>query len=389
MAATIARPAHRREIERLLRANPVVLLLGARQVGKTTLARQLASGYRGSATFLDLEDPADLARLHEPSLALAPLRGLVVIDEVHQRPGLFPLLRVLADRAPVPARFLLLGSASPQLLRQGSESLAGRMALYELPGFDLEEVGAEALHRLWFRGGFPRSYLARSVRESGQWRRDFIRTFLERDIPQLGISIPAKTLARFWTMIAHNHGQLWNASELGRAFGVSHTTVTKYLDLLHSTFVLRELRPWFQNIGKRQVKSPKIYVTDPGLLHALLDVESAAKLESHPKVGASWEGFGIEVVTRRLRARKDQCFFWALHAGADLDLLIVAGRRRLGFEFKRTDAPKVTASMHTALEELGLDQLDVVHAGSATYPLAPRIRALAAADILTMLKPLG
>jgi uncharacterized protein len=388
MDQLLRRIEHLRELRRLVRTNPVVLLLGARQVGKTTIARDLAGEFGERATFLDMERPADLARLEEPALALEPLRGLVVLDEIQQRPGLFPLIRVLADRPRSPARFLLLGSASPELLRQGSESLAGRMATYELQGFDLEEVGVEELPDLWFRGGFPRSYLARSHRASADWRRDFIRTFLERDLPRLGITIPARTLGRFWTMVAHYHGQTWNGSELGRAFGVSHTTVRNYLDLMTSTYVVRELRPWSANTGSRLVKSPKVYVADSGILHALLDLDTPAAVESHPKVGASWEGFVIEMLARRLRARSDQCFFWGTHGGAELDLLVTAGTRRLGFEIKRTDAPRTTASMRSAMAALNLDRLDVVHAGRDTYPLGDGIRALAASDILKEIRSL-
>jgi predicted AAA+ superfamily ATPase len=367
----------------------VVAILGARQVGKTTLARAVARRWPKPVTFFDLEDPAELALLRDPMLALRDRRGLIVLDEVQRRPELFPVLRVLADRPKRPARFLVLGSASPEMLRQSSESLAGRIAFHELSGFSLEEVGAERLDALWLRGGLPPSLLARSNRKSFDWRRDFVRTFLERDLPGLGVTIPSATLGRFWGMLAHYHGQLWNASEFARAFGVSDMTVRRYLDLLASTFVVRPLSPWSENVGKRQVKSPKLYIADSGLLHALLSIESREALERHPKVGASWEGFGVESVLDRLRVRREECYFWATHGGAELDLLVVRDQKRYGFEFKRTVAPLVTPSMRVALADLKLQRLDVVHAGDRTFPLAPSTRALALSRILNDLKPLG
>lgn len=387
----IARPAHVAELVRKLDANPVVALLGARQVGKTTLADMLARNLAEtghSATRLDLEDPRDLARLDEPTLTLEPLRGLVVIDEIQRRPDLFPVLRVLADRRPRPARFLVLGSASPELLRQGSESLAGRISFHELTGFDLAEVGPERWRRLWLRGGFPRAWLARSNEGSMEWRRDFIRTFVERDLPDLGITMPPRLLHDFWTMLAHYHGQVWNGSELGRAFGLAHTTVRRHLDRMTGAYVMRQLRPWRENLGKRVVKSPKVYIADSGLLHSLLDIPTARDLATHPKVGASWEGFALEQVVRRLGARSDECYFWSLHGGPELDLLVVRGRRRLGYEFKRTDAPRAAASMRSAMRQLGLDRLDVVHVGRDTFPLAEGIRAVAGEDIRSAIEPL-
>jgi predicted AAA+ superfamily ATPase len=388
MVRRVERRAHLRAIERLLREQRIVLLLGARQVGKTTLAREVVEQRRGPVTFLDLEVPSDLARLDEPMLALETLRGLVVLDEIQNRPDLFPVLRVLADRPSARTRFLLLGSASPELLKQGSETLAGRVAFYELPGFDLEEVGTSHLDRLWLRGSFPRSFLARGDRESARWRRDFVRTFLERDLPQLGVTIPAPTLRRFWTMLAHYHGQVWNASEFARSFGVSHTTVRRYVDLLAHAFVVRQLPAWSENVGKRVVKSPKVYVADSGILHVLLGLETRQELESHPKLGASFEGFALNAVIQRLAARPEDSSFWATHAGAELDLLVVRGNRRLGFEFKRSDAPSFTRSMAIALEDLRLDRLDVVHAGRETFPLRKRVRALALVDVPKALRPL-
>jgi predicted AAA+ superfamily ATPase len=384
----IARRGQREALRGLLRRFPVVAVLGARQVGKTTLASELASATPGATTRLDLERAADLSLLADPELTLRPLKGLVILDEVQRRPEIFPALRVLADRTPLPARFLVLGSASPELLRQSSESLAGRIAFHELPGLSLGEVGAGNLERLWRRGGFPRSYTARTEPESFEWRQEFVRTLLERDLPQLGSQVPAGTMGRFWAMLAQAHGNLWNGSEFGRAFGVAHTTVVRYLDLLSGALVVRQLLPWSENLSRRQVKAPKVYVADSGLLHALLDIRSAAQLLRHPKVGASWEGFGIQAVIDRLGARSRECFFWATYSGAELDLLVVRGSLRLGFEFKRTTAPKVTASMRAARESLRLERLDVVHAGERTGALAKGIRALALERLLEDLDPL-
>lgn len=378
---TVPRPAEVRRVRRLLRESPVVALLGARQVGKSTLARQVAGQHRGPTRYFDLEDRDDLAMLAEPKAVLEPLRGLIVLDEIQRAPDLFPTLRVLADRRGDPARFLVLGSASPDLLRQSSESLAGRIAFHELAPFSLEEVGRPAADRLWIRGGFPRSFLAKDDRGSARWRRDFVRTFLERDLPQLGVTIPSATLGRFWAMLAHSHGQVLNASEIGRSFGVAHTTVRRWLDLLCATFVVRLLPPWHENLSKRQVKSPKVYLSDTGLLHSLLDLETRESVLRHPRCGASWESFAMDCVVRRLRARRDQCYFWATHASAELDLMVVAGGKRLGFEFKRTTAPEVSASMRIAAADLRLDGLTVVHAGSRSFPMAEGIRAVAMPDL--------
>lgn len=384
----IDRAGQRAALLSRLRRYPVVGLLGARQVGKTTLAKSVVRVWQAPVTAFDLEDPAHLARLADPALALSPLKGLVVLDEIQRLPEVFPLLRVLADRKPLPARFLVLGSASPALLRQSSESLAGRISYQELPGLSLAEVGRGREAKLWLRGGLPLSFLAKSDAASAEWRRDFLRGFVERELPQLGITVPGPTLRRFWAMLAHYHGQVWNSSELASAFGVADTTVRRYLDTLTAALVVRQLLPWSENLGKRQIKMPKIYLADSGLLHALLGLETHDSLESHPKVGASWEGFGIQAVVDRLGARSDGCFFWGTYSGAELDLLVVRGRTRLGFEFKRTVAPRVTRSMRTALADLKLRRLDVVHAGDATFPLAPKIRALALGRLLDDLAPL-
>ncbi len=376
----LARTQHTEAIQTYLREFPVVALLGARQVGKTTLARRIAADH-DDVTVLDLEDPTDRERLRDPMLALRDLRGLVVIDEIQRAPDIFPVLRVLADRDPLPARFLVLGSASPDLLRQSSESLAGRIAFHELRPFGLQEVGAANWRTLWLRGGFPRSFLATSDAASERWLHAFVRTYLERDLPQLGVRVPGDTIRRFWTMLAHYHGQTWNGAELARAFGVSQSTVRHYLDILTATHTARRLEPWFENAAKRQVKSPKIYLADSGLVHHLLGIEGHDALAGHPKVGASFEGFAIEQVTACVRARPEQCYTWGLHSGAELDLLVVRSGRRLGFEIKRSSAPRATRSMRTALDVLGLDRLDVVYPGDDVFPLADRIRAVGIAAV--------
>jgi hypothetical protein len=333
-----------------------------------------------SSHVFDLEDPRDLARLGEPTLSLPPLAGTVVIDEAQRRQDLFPVLRVLADEDPRPGRFLVLGSASPSLVGLSSESLAGRVALVELGGFRLEDVGPAAVNPLWERGGLPRSYLAEDDGSSAAWRDDYISTFLERDLANLGIRIPATTLRRFWTMLAHYHAQVWNGAELARATGVSESTVRRYLDALTDALVVRQLQPWFANISKRQVRSPKVYVRDSGLLHRLLGIADGHALLGHPKVGASWEGFVIEQI---LMLDVDNPWFWATHAGAELDLIVEAGGERIGVEVKRTDRPRPTPSMHHALADIDLDRVIVVHAGDQSYPLAPRIEAVAAHRLLT------
>jgi uncharacterized protein len=377
-----------KKLSGLLRRHPVVAIIGARQVGKTTLARSFAESLAGQTASYDLENPEDMARLQDPMLTLKNAAGLVIIDEIQRYPDLFPVLRVLADRQGKPARFLVLGSASPELLKQGAETLAGRIAYHHLNGFSMEEVGADNHDKLWFRGGFPRSYLARSNAESDEWRREFIRTFLERDMPQLGISISPTALRRFWTMLAHYHGQIWNASEFGRSFGVSDTTVRRYLDIMTAALVVRQLHPWHENISKRQVKSPKVYIADSGLLHALLNLRAYVDVEGHPKLGASWEGFALQQLIQHLGARSEECFFWATHSGSELDLLIVRGNRRLGFEIKRTSSPRITPSMKSSFADLRLNKLDIIHAGDTTYSIGSNIRAVAFVRLLEDIKPL-
>jgi predicted AAA+ superfamily ATPase len=372
----------------LLKRHPVVGIIGARQVGKTTLARSLSDQIRKAYFYFDLENPEDLARLTDPMLALKGLKGLVVIDEIQRFHELFPILRVLVDRPKASARFLVLGSASPELLRQGSESLAGRIIYHELGGFSLDDVGIKNYLRLWLRGGFPRSYLASSDTMSEEWRRGFIQTFLERDLPQLGITIRSTTMHRFWSMLSHYHGQIWNASEFGRSFGVADTTVRNYLDLLSSALVVRQLLPWHENISKRQVKSQKVYIADSGLLHTLLGIKTRSDLERHPKIGASWEGFVVEQVIRWMGFRKEDCFFWATHAGTELDLLVVRGQDRLGFEVKLTSSPRVTPSMRSALSDLKLQHLYVIHSGEETFQLERNVQAVALPRLLEDLNPL-
>ena len=372
-------------IMRRLRSNPVVLLLGPRQCGKTTLAREFAAGHK--AEYFDPEAPADQSRLRQPMTALEPLSGWVVIDEAQLLPELFPILRVLADRRPLPARFLLLGSASPDLVRGVSESLAGRVAFVSMAGFDLGEVGAKEFRKLWWRGGFPRSFLAKSDAESRRWREDFIQTFLERDLRRFGVQVAPAALRRFWSMVAHYHGQIWNASEIGRSLGEAHTTVKRHLDILCGAFVMRQLPPWFENVGKRQVKSPKVYLRDSGLLHSLLGIPSFAALEAHPKLGASWEGFALEEVLRTTGDR--EAYFWNTQSGAELDLLVFINGHRFGFEFKYADAPTVTKSLQVAWSDLKLRQVFLVHPGKKSYALNEWAQALSVEDLRRQVKKIA
>lgn len=368
----IERPSLFSEIQAALQRSRIVALIGPRQSGKTTLAQMFVPP--DSVNYFDLEDPVSLIRLEEPITALRDLTGLVVIDEIQRRPDLFPLLRVLADRRPLQAKFLILGSASPDLVREASESLAGRLETISVSGFSLAEVGKESLNQHWLRGGFPLPYLAASDANSQIWRKNFIQTFLERDLPQWGIQIPAATLMRFWTMLAHYHGQTWNAAEASRSFGVSDMTVRRYLDILEGVFMIRVLQPWYANIHKRQVKSPKIYFRDSGLLHTLLGIHSELDLYTHPKIGASWEGYAIEETIKAVHP--DETYFWGTHNGAELDLLLVKDGKRIGVECKRKDAPRLTPSMKIAMDDLGLDRLIVFYPGEKAYPLAERIEVM-------------
>lgn len=356
-------------ISNAFRIHPVAALLGPRQCGKTTLARVMAESE--PCTYFDLENPVDLRRLSAPLRVLESLSGLVVIDEIQRRPDLFELLRVLVDRPEHPARFLILGSASPHLVKGISESLAGRVGFVDLFGFNIEEVGENHSTNLWVRGGFPRSFLAIDDAASIVWRDDFIRAFLERDIPQLGISIPSETLRRFWTMVAHYHGQVWNAAQLARSLGTSENTARRYLDILSGAYMIRILPPWFEDIRKRQVKAPKVYLRDSGLLHALLQLRSLSDVQSHPKLGASWEGFALEQVIGALESR--DLYFWATQAGAELDLMVRIQSRRYGFEFKYADAPGTTRSMHIAVRDLSLEHLWIIYPGHQEYSLDDKI----------------
>lgn len=365
-------------VHQSFRVHPAVAIEGPRQCGKTTLARMIAA-QEAEAKYFDLESPVDRQKLATPEQTLSSLRGLVVIDEAQRMPSLFPPLRVLLDRAGTPARFLLTGSAAPSLVRGLSETLAGRVGLVDLSGFDLREIGAEELRPLWLRGGFPRSYLAPDDAASALWRSGFVRTFLERDLPQLGITIPAATLRRFWTMVAHYHGQVWNAAEFARSLGADEKTARNYLDILAGSFMVRVLPPWFENLKKRQVKAPKIYVRDTGLLHTLHSIVTEDELAGHPKLGASWEGFVIEQLATCLDTR-DTCF-WGTHNGAELDLMILMRGKRHGFECKYADAPGTTKSMRVALEDLGLAHLWVIYPGTERYILDKHITVVPAREI--------
>jgi len=366
-----------------LNESPVTVLLGARQVGKTTLAHMAARSYReysGSEIhFFDLERAPSRAALSTPEVTLDPLRGLIIIDEIQRLPGLFETLRPLSDRKDIPARFLVLGSASPDLIRGVSESLAGRTLFISIAGFSIDEVGYEKMESLWIRGGFPRSFLASSEAASLRWREAFISTFLERDIPQLGIRVPSETLRRFWTMLAHYHGQVWNASELARSMDASSKTALNYRDILAGAYVLRILPPWYENIKKRQVKSPKVYVRGCGLMHSLLGISNMAELRSHPRYGASWEGFALEQVISFFGSKDS--YFWATRRGAELDLLLIRGGKRWGFEFKCSDAPSMTRSLHIALEDLGLTKAFIIYPGKDRYPVHKKVEAIPLKDV--------
>ena len=358
----------------LFKVNPILAILGPRQCGKTTLARMVAAQFSEPVHWFDLENPTDLMRLQAPLLSLQDLRGLIVIDEIQKRPDFFPVLRVLIDQHRDTQRYLILGSVSRDLTQQSSESLTGRISYMELPPFSYPEV--PAFNELWIRGGFPGSYLAATEAISWEWRKAYISTFLERDIPNLGITIPPQTIRRFWMMLSHYHGNIFNASEMGQSLGVAHTTARHYLDILTGTFMIRELLPWFENIKKRQIKSPKIYFRDSGIYHLLLNVSNQDALTLHPKLGASWEGFALESVIRHHHVAPEEAYFWGVHGQGELDLLLFQNGKRLGFEFKYTDQPTVTASMHLALNCLGLDELIVIFPGAHDFPLANNVRAI-------------
>jgi uncharacterized protein len=372
----IPRKIDLQKLEELLAQFPVTAILGPRQCGKTTLARQLAVDH-----FFDLENPRDLARLENPQLALEDLQGLIVIDEIQRSPELFPLLRYLTDTRSE-QRYLILGSASRDLIKQSSESLAGRIAYYHLSGFRVDDVGGDHTRQLWLRGGFPRSYLADTDETSNRWRESFISTFLERDIPQLGFDIPASTLRRFWTMLSHYHGQLMNYAEFARSFGVSDMTVRRYIDLLEGTFMVRVLQPWHVNIGKRLVKSPKVYLKDAGIFHSLQSIETAEQLLSHNKLGASWEGFALECACQAIGESDRELYFWRTHAGAEVDLFWQNKGQNWGLECKFADAPRPTKSMRNAIADLELEHLWVVYPGGERYKIAEKATALPLSEMI-------
>ena len=380
MQQPIARPHLRTAVSDCLREAPVVALLGARQVGKTTLAQQIAAAWPGRSRLLDLEVPAVReALVQTPHAVLRGSDGLVVVDEVQRLPALFEVLRPICDDPDRRAVFLLLGSASLDLIRGVSETLAGRILFVDVSGFSISEVGVEHQQRLWMRGGFPRAWLAPSSPAWTRWMQSFTQTFLERDIPGLGSRVSPTAIGRFWRMLAHCHGQVWNASALARSMDVSVTAVNRYRDLLAGTFMIRVLPPWFENLGKRLVKSPKVYLRDSGILHHLLGIEEAEELPMHPRYGASWEGFALEQTLVAHGSR--EAYFYATLRGAELDLMLLRRGRKWGFEFKCTDAPRTTKAMHVAIDDLGLEHLWVVYPGRLRYSLTDRITALPLVEV--------
>ncbi len=373
----IKRTHWHKRIQAALQRSRIITLVGPRQCGKTTLARDFVP--EDSVNYFDLEDPVSLVRLDEPMTALESLQGLIVIDEIQRRPELFPVLRVLVDRRSFAGQFLILGSASGGLLKQSFESLAGRMEMLYLRGFSLQELGESQQEQHWLRGGFPLSYLATNEADSLAWRKEFIQTLLERDFPQWGVRTAATALWRFWSMLAHYHGQIWNAAEFARAMGVSESTTRRYLDLLSDAFMVRQLQPWHANIRKRQVKSPKIYIHDSGLLHQLLGITSQRDLLTHPKIGASWEGYALEEVLSA--AQPDDAWFWATHQGAEIDLLLRKDGRMVGIECKRTDAPRITPSIRSALSDLDLEEVVIVYPGDKSFSLSEQVKAMPLKDL--------
>jgi len=374
----IKRDDYKEFVEKALDRSRAVALLGPRQCGKTTLAREFVD--INSPNYFDLEDDYSIIALADPKTALAPLKGLVVIDEVQRRPEIFPILRVLLDRTPLPAKFLILGSASPDLLKQSSESLAGRLELIEMDGFNLSEVGEKKAEALWARGGFPLSFLAKSEADSFAWRNSFIKTFLERDLRQQGIDVPTVALHRFWIMLAHSHGQIWNAAPIATSLGLSQPTIRKYLDILTGLFMVRQIQPWHANIKKRQVKAPKVYIRDTGILNSLLGIKTEAEILRHPSCGASWEGFVIEEVINAVEP--DDVYYWATHQGAEIDLILFKGGKMYGVEIKRQDAPTMTPSMRIALEDLKLERIVVIYPGTKRYELHKKVSAVPFVQII-------
>ncbi len=353
---------------------PVVAIVGSRQIGKSTLARDISERLGGTHYF-DLERTPDRRRLQDPYLALESLEGLVILDEAQLMPELFPLLRVLADRPDRPAQFLVLGSASPSLSRQLGESLAGRIHYHDLGGLNLSEVGLQDMNTLWLRGGIPPSYTSNSDRQSYRWRQNFVRTYLTRDLGVFGFELPQETMRRLWTMLAHLHGQTANISQLAGSLGIQRPRVREYIDALKSTYMIRTLYPWFENTKKREVKAPKVYLADTGILHYLLRISTYEELMSDPIAGASWESWAMSEIISRLELDWEDCYFWGIHGGAELDLFTFKGGKRIGYEFKLSSAPRTTRSMHSALEALDLDKLYVVYSGDENWPMAPKIES--------------
>lgn len=379
----LQRPSYLERLKKLIKNYPVTALIGARQTGKTTLARMIAEEKKGEGEevhYFDLELPTHLKRLDEPQQALENLQGLIIIDEIQRRPDLFPILRVFSDRRPLPAKFLVLGSASGVLLKQTTESLAGRIAYVELPGFNINEVSPQNQEKLWIRGGFPPSFLAEDEDLSLLWREQFIQTFLERDIPALETKIQPMQLWRFWQMAAHYHGQIWHHSEIGRSLGINDKTIKHYLDILTDTFMVRQLLPWYENVGKRLVKAPKFYIRDSGIFHMLLNLKNINAIQTHPKLGASWEGFALEQIIE-LSGQGKNVFFWSTHSGAEIDLLINHQGKRWGFEFKYADAPSSTKSMHSAIDSLSLEKLFVIYPGKEPYFISEKIEAVPLSNV--------
>ncbi|OGS34434.1 MAG: hypothetical protein A2474_01545, partial [Elusimicrobia bacterium RIFOXYC2_FULL_34_12] len=367
MKTIIQRKQDIEEINRLLKLFPVTAILGPRQSGKTFLANRMKYNH-----YFDLENPQDVARLENPQITLEDLSGLIVIDEIQHHKDLFKIMRYLVDRNPK-QKYLILGSASGNLMKQSSESLVGRIGYYSLGGFSISDIGANNIKKLWLRGGLPRSFLSRNDNESFLWLSNYISTFLERDIPQFGITIPSYTLRKFWLMLSHYHGAILNYSELARSFGVSDMTVRKYIDILEHTFMMRILQPWYANIGKRLVKSPKIYIRDSGILHSLLSIQNFNQLAVHNKVGASWEGFALECISKSLNKKNEELFFWNTHNGAELDLFWQNKGKNWGIEFKYSDAPKITRSIHLAINDLKLSHLWIVYPGKQYYKLSAKV----------------
>ena len=381
--SNISRDDFVEKIQRGFRMHNVVALLGPRQCGKTTLANFFATSVRQKGkpiTKFDLEDPQHLRQLEQPKLALEQLKGLIVIDEVQNKPDLFPLLRVLVDQNKSTQQYLLLGSASRDLIKQSSETLAGRIFYLELTPFNLRETND--LQKNWLLGGFPLSYIAPGLQDSFDWRNNYVKTFLERDIPNLGFDVSPNLLRRFWNMLAHYHGNILNTSELGRAIGVSHTTIKKYIDILVGTFMVRELKPWYENISKRQVKQSKIYLRDSGLLHYLLGVFDKNNLQQHPKIGASWEGFALEELIRKLELDAEDCYFWATHQGAELDLLTYKYGKKRGYEFKYQDAPGMTKSLYSVLDSLNLEKIYIIYPGAKNYRIHENVEVVAIENLM-------